>query len=152
MTEYENLLLEAEGNNLITKEKPLQAHKGRIVGNRIAIKKDLTEVEKKCIMAEELGHYYTGCGDILDQSSVANRKQERYGRVHAYNRLVGLIGLIDVYKHHCESLYDAAEHLHVSEDFLAESISYYRSKYGVCTTVDNYVVYFEPHIGVLELK
>ena len=104
MTEYENLLLEAEGNNLITKEKPLQAHKGRIVGNRIAIKKDLTEVEKKCIMAEELGHYYTGCGDILDQSSVANRKQERYGRVHAYNRLVGLIGLIDVYKHHCESL------------------------------------------------
>ena len=152
MTEYENLLLEAEGNNLITKEKPLHAHKGRIVGNRIAIKKDLTEVEKKCIMAEELGHYYTGCGDILDQSSVANRKQERYGRVHAYNRLVGLIGLIDVYKHHCESLYDAAEHLHVSEDFLAESISYYRSKYGVCTTVDNYVVYFEPHIGVLELK
>ena len=152
MTEYENLLLKAEGNNLITKEKPLQAHKGRIVGNRIAIKKDLTEVEKKCIMAEELGHYYTGCGDILDQSSVANRKQERYGRVHAYNRLVGLIGLIDVYKHHCESLYDAAEHLHVSEDFLAESISYYRSKYGVCTTVDNYVVYFEPHIGVLELK
>ena len=122
------------------------------MGNRIAIKKDLTEVEKKCIMAEELGHYYTGCGDILDQSSVANRKQERYGRVHAYNRLVGLIGLIDVYKHHCESLYDAAEHLHVSEDFLAESISYYRSKYGVCTTVDNYVVYFEPHIGVLELK
>ena len=152
MTEYENLLLEAEGNNLITKEKPLQAHKGRIVGTRIAIKKDLTEVEKKCIMAEELGHYYTGCGDILDQSSVANRNQERYGRVHAYNRLVGLIGLIDVYKHHCESLYDAAEHLHVSEDFLAESISYYRSKYGVCTTVDNYVVYFEPHIGVLELK
>ena len=112
MTEYENLLLEAEGNNLITKEKPLQAHKGRIVGNRIAIKKDLTEVEKKCIMAEELGHYYTGCGDILDQSSVANRKQERYGRVHAYNRLVGLIGLIDVYKHHCESLYDAVRSLH----------------------------------------
>jgi len=150
---YEDLLIEAEDSGLIVKEKPLPLSDGRIKGNRIAIRQDIpTLAEKACVLAEELGHYHTASGDILDQSSVANRKQERYGRVHAYNRLVGLIGLIDVYKHHCESLYDAAEHLHVSEDFLAESISYYRSKYGVCTTVDNYVVYFEPHIGVLELK
>ena len=43
-------------------------------------------------MAEELGHYYTGVGDILDQSSVSNRKQELCGRVYAYNKLIGLAG------------------------------------------------------------
>ena len=46
MTTYDDLLIEADNNNLITKEKPLRANKGRIKGNRIAIKKDLTETEK----------------------------------------------------------------------------------------------------------
>lgn len=47
----------------------------------------MTETEKKCIMAEELGHYYTGVGNILDQSSISNKKQEIHGRIHAYNKL-----------------------------------------------------------------
>lgn len=92
MITYENLLMEADSKGLVTKEKLLHANKGRIKGNRIAIKKDLTVAEKKCVMAEELGHYYTGVGDILDQSSVSNRKQELCGRVYAYNKLIGLAG------------------------------------------------------------
>ena len=57
MTTYEDLLMEADAQNLITKEKNLPVSKGRIKGNRIAIKKGLTEKEKKCILAEELGHH-----------------------------------------------------------------------------------------------
>lgn len=151
MTTYEDLLIEADENNLITREKPLRANKGRIKGNRIAIKKDLTEQEKKCIMAEELGHYYTGIGDILDQASTPNRKQESHGRIMAYNRLVGLMGIIDSYKNHCKSLTESAEYLNVPEEFLYEALSYYKSKYGINVTIDNYVIYFEPSLGVLEL-
>ena len=117
----------------------------------IAISKNLTEKEKKCVMAEELGHYYTGYGDILDQSSVSNRKQEPKGRIHAYNRLVGLLGIIDAYQNDCTNLFETAEHLHVPEDFLNEAISYYRSKYGTSVTVDNYTIFFEPYVAVLEL-
>ena len=151
MLTYNDLLIEADSNNLITKEKPLRAHKGLIDGKNIAIKTDLTEKEKKCVMAEELGHYYTGTGDILDQSSVSNRKQELKGRIHAYNRLVGLLGIIDAYQNHCTNLFETADHLHVPEDFLNEAISYYRSKYGTSVTVDNYTIFFEPYIAVLEL-
>ena len=50
LTTYEDMLIEADGNNLITKEKLLRAHKGRIMGNRIAINKNLPEIEKKCVM------------------------------------------------------------------------------------------------------
>ena len=151
MLTYNDLLIEADNNNLITKEKPLRAHKGLIDGKNIAIKTDLTEKEKKCVMAEELGHYYTGHGDILDQSSVANRKQERYGRIYSYNKLVGLMGIIDAYKHNCRNLSESAEHLDVTEEFLNEAISYYRSKYGTSVTVDNYTIFFEPYVAVLEL-
>lgn len=151
MTTYEELLIEAEHQNLITKEKDLPISKGRIKGNRIAIHKELTEVEKKCVMAEELGHYYTGTGDILDQSSVSNRKQELRGRIYAYDRLVGLMGIIDAYKHNCHSLSESAEYLNVTEDFLRNSLHYYKAKYGISARVDNYVIYFDPYLGVLEL-
>ncbi len=142
--------MEADQQNLITKEKDLPVSKGRIKGNRIAIKKGLTEVEKKCVMAEELGHYYTGTGDILDQSSVSNRKQELRGRIHAYDRLVGLMGIIDAYRHNCSSIFEAAEYLNVTEEFLNASLCYYKARYGVSVLVDNYIVYFEPCLGVFE--
>ena len=151
LTTYEDMLIEADGNNLVTKEKPLRAHKGRIKGKRIVINKNLTEAEKKCVMTEELGHYYTGTGDILNQSSISNRKQELQGRIHAYNRLVGLMGIVDAYRHHCQSLAESAEYLDVTEEFLTESLEYYKAKYGVCACIDNYVIYFEPYVGVLEL-
>ena len=151
MITYEQLLMEADSKGLLTKEKNLPISKGRINGNRIAIKKGMTEKEKKCVMAEELGHYYTGTGDILDQSSVSNRKQEMHGRIYAYNKLVGLMGIIDAHKHHCQNLFETAEYLDVTEEFLSDVLNYYKAKYGKGVSIDNYVIYFEPCLGVLEL-
>lgn len=149
---YETLLKEADSLGLIVKEKPLQYNNGRIKGNRIAIRKDIeTTVEKACVLAEELGHHYTAVGDILDQSSAENRKQEMRGRIVAYNKLVGLRGIVDAYLHHCQNLSEAAEYLGVTEEFLSDSIMYYKNKYGVFATVDNYTIVFEPTIAVIEL-
>ncbi len=152
MATYDDLLIEADGMGLVTKEKPLRANKGRIKGNRIAIKKSMTETEKKCVMAEELGHYYTGTGNILDQSSVSNRKQELQGRIYAYNKLVGLMGIVRAHKNHCSNLSETAEYLDVTEEFLADALNYYKARYGKGVNIDNYVIYFEPYLGVLELS
>lgn len=150
--EYTDLLIEADNLSLITKDKPLRAHDGRIKGKRIAIRKDLPEIQKKCVLAEELGHYHTTVGNILDQSSVANRKQELRARAWAYDRLIGIIGIIDAYKKGCQSLHEVADQLDVTEEFLSEALQYYKRKYGVCTKIDNYVIYFEPSFGVFELR
>lgn len=148
---YDELLKEAQDNNLIVKEKPLPISKGRIKGNRIAIKHNMTEIEKACVLAEELGHHYTATRDIIDQSTVENRKQEMRGRLVAYNKMVGLRGLVEAYNHHCCNLEDTAEYLEVTPEFLQETIACYRSKYGICTTVDNYAVIFEPNLAILKL-
>lgn len=148
---YEELLIEADNNHLITKEKPLPVSKGRIKGNRIAIRKDMTETEKKCVLAEELGHHHTAAGNITDLSSAANRKQELRGRVSAYNRLIGLHGILSAYRHHCQNFSETAEYLGVTEEFLNDALAYYKNKYGAYTTVDNYVIFFEPAVVVLEL-
>lgn len=148
---YEELLVEAENNNLIVKEKPLPISKGRIKGNRVAIRKGMTELEKACVLAEELGHHYTAVGDIIDQSTVENRKQEMYGRAWAYNKQIGLTGLINAYRNHCQNAHEVAEYLNVTDEFLTDSLNYYKSKYGCCTQVDNFVIFFEPNIAVMEL-
>ena len=46
---------------------------------------------------------------------------------------------------------EMAEFLDVPEDTLQEALNYYHHKYGICTILDNYVIYFEP-LGVLEIK
>lgn len=150
--DYTELLIEADTNNLITKEKPLRANKGRIKGNRIAIQKGLTETEKKCVLAEELGHHYTTSGDILGESTISDRKQEQQARTWAYNKLIGLMGIVDSYKAGCHNAHEMAEHLNVTEEFLIEALERYKSKYGTYTTVDNYVIFFEPNLGVLEIQ
>lgn len=111
----------------------------------------MTETEKTCVLAEELGHHYTATGNILDQSTVENRKQEMRGRIVAYNKLVGLARLrgclLTPLSEHTES----AEYLEVTEEFLIDSLNYYRNKYGVYTKLDNYVIFFQPNLVVMEL-
>ena len=86
-----------------------------------------------------------------DLSSISNRKQELRGRINAYNRLIGLMGIINAYNADCMSLSESAEYLGVTEEFMNEAISYYRSKYGKSVTVDNYIVLFEPYVAVIEI-
>lgn len=82
---------------------------------------------------------------------VSNRKQELEARFAAYNCFIGLLGIIQAYKNSCHNLHDMAEFLEVTEEFLSEALNCYRSKYGICTKLDNYIIYFEPNLGVMEL-
>ncbi len=147
---YEDLLIESDKNNLITKEKELPISKGRIKGNRIAINKSLSETEKKCVLAEELGHYHTTNGNILDQSSVSNRKLEQRGRIYAYNKLIGIMGIVRAFENGCQTICEAAEYLEVTEEFFSDALQYYKQKYGTYVKIDNYAIFFEPSIAVME--
>ena len=43
----------------------------------------------------------------------------------------------------CKCL-DRNEYLDATEEYLKEALLCYKSKYGICTAVDNYIIYFEP--------
>lgn len=148
---YEQLLTVADQNGLLVKEKVLADHDGLIKGNRIAIRKDIeTQKEKSCVLAEEIGHDCTSYGDILDQNDVMNRKQEYRARLYGYNLKIGLTGLIRAYEEGCWNLYEMAECLDVTEEYLKNALQCYRSKYGECVSVDNYLIYFEPKFAVIQ--
>lgn len=150
---YEVLLNTADQAGLTVKEKPLSESDGLIKGKRIAIRKDIpTQTEKACVLAEELGHYYTSSGDITNQSIVSNRKQELRARMYGYNLNVGLMGIAKAFETGCRNLYEMAEFLDVTEEYLKEAIESYRKKYGVFTVVDNYLIYFEPQLSVAKIN
>lgn len=148
---YEELLTESDSMNLIVKEKDIPGYGGRICNNRIAIHKGLSsQSEKACVLAEELGHYHTTYGNILDESDISNRKQELRARAWGYDKQIGLLGLIKAYEHGCKNLYEISEYLDVPEKYLNECLVYYQSKYGMCKSIDNYVIYFIPNLIVFK--
>lgn len=150
--DYEALLIEADSRQLRVREKPLKQHDGLIVGDRIAIRKDIdTSTEKSCVLAEELGHYYTSSGNILDQSDIMNRKQEYRARLYGYNLQIGLTGLVSAYESGCKNRFEIAEFLEVTEEYLNEALKCYKSKYGTFARLDNYVIYFIPTLAVMKL-
>lgn len=150
---YDDVLKEADNTGLIVKEKPLKSSDGRIYSNRVAIRRTIpTTIEKSCVLAEEIGHYHTGYGDVTRLKSVGDRKQEYKARLYGYNLKIGLMGIVRAYKHGCHSLYEAAEYLDVTEEYLKVALDCYKSKYGEYVAIDNYVIYFCPCLAVLEFK
>ena len=148
---YEDLLIEHDDSNLIIKEKPLQSSDGRIKNNRIAIRKDIPTVKKACVLAEELGHYHTTIGNIIEQQTIEDIKQERKARIWAYDKLIGLSGLIREFEHGCHGRYEIAEYLDVTEDFLQDAVDYYQVKYGRFATIDHYIIRFIPYLVIAKM-
>ena len=152
---YEILLNEADKANVYVIENA-QFHSkaaGLINGDVIGINKRIRSyTQRTCILAEELGHYHTGAGDVLDQNSAGNRKQEHRARIWAYNHLIGLTGILSCHRAGCQNIFEMAEHLDVTEEFLREALTYYHHKYGERTILDNYIIFFEPSLGVFEIR
>ena len=150
--DYEALLAESDSVGLVVKEKPLKNNNGRVKGNKIAIRQDInTSAEKACVLAEEMGHYHTSVGRILNQSDAENRKQELRAREWAYDRQVGLIGIVESFRAGCQTLSEMAGYLEVTEEFLGDALERYRQKYGIYTTIGHYIIYFEPYLAIAEI-
>lgn len=148
---YEELLDEADRNNIVTKEKDLISSDGRIKGNCIAIRKGLTSTKKNCVLAEELGHYYTTVGNIIELKNQSDIKQERRARIWAYEKLISISDLIKCFEAHCQTIYDYAEYLGTTEEFLKDTLAYYKQKYGLFTKYHNYIIYFEPYLMIAKI-
>lgn len=149
--EYEDLLIEADNDGLIVKDKYLKSANGRIKGNRIAIRTGLTVTEKNCVLSEELGHYHTTAGNILDQTNTFNRKQEYRARLWSYDKLIGPEGIIKSYQRGCSTIFDMADFFNVSESFLLDALQCYKSKYGLYVRYNNYLICFEP-LTIMDIR
>lgn len=155
LTRYEDLASSSDARDIHIYDRKFNSPRirGLYCDGNVAISNDIdTEAEKACVLAEEIGHHATSSGNILDQSSAANRKQERTARVWAYNRLIGLSGIVECYKAGCRNPYEMAEQLGITEEFLTDALTCYKQRYGTFATTGNYIILFEPSLSVIEIK
>lgn len=148
---YERLLMQAHNDGIEVYERPMAGKlKGLYKDGFISIDKNLHSfIEKACILSEEIGHHHTSYGDILDQKSIDNRKQERRARVWAYEKTVPIQSFIYAHNQGIRNRYELADQLGITEEFLEAAIAYYKEKYGLFISSGKYTVCFEP-LGVLE--
>lgn len=157
MDAYEDLTdeLTREGlrvNEKILKGKPVHGLyvRGEGIPPTALVNGDLSSEEKRCVLAEEAGHHYRSCGDILDQSTVGARKNENAGKRWAYEKLLPLEAVaLKKYENPDLNLEDMAEALEVSVSFLLEAMEHHRRTSGARTELNcGLTVQFEPYFDV----
>lgn len=152
MTQLEELEQEAYEQNVPVDYVNFKSERlhGLYIDGSIALKSGMTSTKTADTLAEELEHHYTTVGNILDQNQTLNRKQERIARLRAYDRRIGLSGIIKGYQAHCHNRFELAEYLDFSEDTLHDALELYREKYGCFTESNGYIIIFEPSLAVME--
>lgn len=146
MSNYENLisLAHSKGINVIESDLGIDKPFGKCIGNLIIINNRVNECEKLCVLYEELGHFNLTVGDITDQSDLNNRKQEFIARRWSYEKLISPEDIINAIISGIDNIYDLAEILNVTEDFLIQSIEHYKKKYGIYYVGKTHLLTFEP--------
>ncbi|MDG0765417.1 ImmA/IrrE family metallo-endopeptidase [Bacillus halotolerans] len=147
---YESLLIESEDTVTVFEKKLSRRIKGLYSDGIVWINKKLSNTEKRVVLAEELGHHFTTAGQILDQSTIQNRKQELRARNWAYKKLVPLNKIVQAHKAGIKNRYELAEFLNVTEKFLDEALKRYIEEYGLYKEVNGLTICFQP-LGVIEM-
>ena len=152
---YKNLYHECLAEGLEVHEVDMKL-KGAYSDGFILINKSLCPEEKRCILAEELGHHHTTTGDILDLTIPENLKQEMIARAWAYRRIAPIDMLIKSYLNCCYNCVNVSgcarcdcegiqRYLGVTKKFLMECLRYYGETMGNCYKIsDNYYLTFSP--------
>lgn len=106
-----------------------------------------TYKEEACVLAEEVGHYYTSCGNLITDSNLHKaivKKQENIAKRWAFQYMISLSDLVDAHKAGCATIYEVAEYLEITEEFLKEAAKAYESIYGAYIVHQGYRIYFDP--------
>lgn len=132
MNRIEALIEEFGSLNFYFKKDMSDGLGGLINNNNIYVNANESFNRLYSNLAEEIGHYETAGGDIIDQSVVVNRKYELLGRKWSYRKLMPQKDLEKFIKAN-ETIhrYDLAEEFGIPDDVVDEAIQMY--------SVDGYI-------------
>lgn len=121
MAEYDNDLT-FEFTNMLPKGIP-----GYICDTHIVINAKMPFDKSLGILAEEIGHYETSAGDILDYTDYRSIRQETKARRWGYKKLITQEELLKfIEKKEAVHIYELAEAFGVTEHYVEQTVSMYR--------------------------
>lgn len=144
MSHYEELLTKNEHIKIKDTHSLPNGYSGFYKDGVILIDKNLSERRKAEVLYEELAHHKLTYGNILDQSKFNNRKFENYARRHGYEAALPLRIIVEAHNYGVSNLYELAEYVQLSEEYIAEILKHYKNKYGIGTHYEEYLITFDP--------
>ncbi|HDK5703059.1 TPA: ImmA/IrrE family metallo-endopeptidase, partial [Staphylococcus pseudintermedius] len=133
MGKYEELLKQNDNISIIETNRLPEFQSGFYMDGKIFIKENISDYKKHEVLAEELAHREITYGNILDQSSMLNRKFELKARRLANESVITLQGLINAFNYGVQNMYELALYFEVTKDFVQDTIQHYKQKYGLRT-------------------
>lgn len=141
---YEELLIEHDYIEVKeTDVMPSDLH-GLWLNDLILINSNLSETRKAEVLFEELAHHKLTYGNILDQSKWINRKFENYARRYGYEAALPLHIIVEAHHYGVSNLYELAQYVQLSEEYIVEILKHYKNKYGIGTHYGEYLITFDP--------
>lgn len=114
----------------------------------VCINRNKSDTEKRCILAEEIGHALTSVGDVLDNKN--NSKSELKAMSWAYGELISLDQIIAAGSQGIRNRFQLSEYLNVTEEFMTGAIEFFKRRYGLCVYYKGYLITFEP-LGITKI-
>lgn len=99
--------------------------------NAIALNYDEfgTYIDEKCVLAEELGHYYCDATYSLYSDTTTISKKEFRAKKWSYNILIPFEELKTAVLSGLENIYELAEYFEVTVEYMQNAINFYKNKY-----------------------
>lgn len=144
MSHYEELLTKNEHIKIKDTHSLPNGYSAFYKDGVILIDKNLSERRKAEVLYEELAHHKLTYGNILDQSKFNNRKFENYARRYGYEAALPLRIIVEAHNYGVSNLYELAEYVQLSEEYIAEILKHYKNKYGIGTHYGEYLITFDP--------
>ena len=85
----------------------------------------MSDSEKTCILAEELGHHFTADRNCLDQNETENLFCEWKGRIWSYEVLLPIGQLKAVMQAGFEKISEIAAFFKLTKEFVKDALQYY---------------------------
>lgn len=138
-----------ENIDIYTLEIPDELN-GLYVDNNIFLKITLAYLEQKRVLSHEMGHHFTLQGNNLLKKS-GKDLQEFFANAWSYKTELPLEKLA-FYKYNDYSIQDILEKEEITENFLNETINYYKERYGnEIIETDDYKITFYPYFKVCKI-
>lgn len=141
---YEKLMKEYPHITVKEVKKMPKGLSGLYYDNVIHINKQVSYFEKHMVLAEELGHHVTTHGDITNLSDVRNKKLECIARRWAYEKVLSLDKMIDLFNKNHLTVEDLCTDLEITPENLKTILDNYLARYGLSVVYKSYLISFDP--------
>lgn len=124
--------------------------KGLCKGKIVYLNPNQSMAQLPGTLGEEIAHYLTGVGDIVEQDNNEKRKQEQRARDLGATLVVSPLDYINCFNQRLSTRWECAEYLGITVETLNEATAAYSRLNDGKLNYDGHTIFFKPN-GIIEV-